>query len=203
MIRAVHLVSAKFDPQSGLPIQYHIEPTDGITDPAKQPASSILVQDDNVFNATVTGLGALGVVYSVTIATVPFYWIREMREMIEWPAAKTLLEQGPQGGILSFHNAEVWVNPYTSKVLVTRREKVETKPKETLADATLSMFVTFLERLPAIRAVKKVLDDTNAEEATFKELGVILSVFLRHFPLLVPSVSICIRFIFHVSITNS
>jgi hypothetical protein len=191
MISSIHLVSAKFDPQTGLPIQYRIEPTDGITDPKLHyPASSYpLIQNDDVFNAAMTSLGAFGIVYSVTLTSVPFYWIQEMREMVDWPSARSVLEQGPQGGILSYHNAEVWVNPYTTKALITRREKVTKAPASGLVEQSLSMFAALLEKLPALQAVKKVLDKTHIVDDTFKELGIILAVFLRHFPLLVPSVS--------------
>jgi hypothetical protein len=187
-ILSLHLVSAVFSPQTGLPIQYIIEPTNGITSPNYTlPPSTTLIQNDKLFHAVVTSLGALGVVYSVTISTVPFYWIRETRKMIDWKQAKMLLEQGARGSILGYHNAEVWVNPYTEKALVTLREKVEGGRG---GEGSVSLFATLLENLPALKEVKVVLDEHHVVDDIFKWSGIILAVFMRHFPLLVPTVSL-------------
>jgi hypothetical protein len=192
MIVGINLISGQFDPKSGLPIQYRIEPTDGITDPKRAPAGWILQQDDEDFNAAVTAIGAIGVVYSVTITTVPFYYVRETREMVDWPIAKALLEHGPQGDILKYHNAEVWVNPYTYQTLLTRREIETSVPANEAADPSLSMHASLLKELPALHTVLDRIFPNGFSDITdeiAKVLGIILALFLRHFPLLVPSVS--------------
>lgn len=191
MIRSVHLVSAKFDAK-GQPIQYRIEPTDGLTDPKLHPAAPVLLQDDKTFNAVVTSLGAFGVVYAVTIATVPFYWIKETRELTDWPEAKKQLEQGPEGDILKYHNSEVWLSPYTSKALISKREAVTTNPGgQQLTDRNLDALATLAHELPALRSLAEAVKGRpgSAADHIFFEVGVTVGAFLKHFPLLVPTVS--------------
>jgi hypothetical protein len=135
-----------------------------------------------------TGLGAMGVIYSTTITTLPFYWIRELREMVDWPTARKLLEQGPQGDILKYHNSEVWINPYTSKVLISRREKVTTQPAGELASPNLHPLAALTKDLTALHVVMgQIFCDPIADAEAL--LGIILGFFLRLFPLLLPSVS--------------
>jgi hypothetical protein len=191
MIVGVNLVSATFD-TAGMPIQYRIEPANGITDPGKvKPGSPILVQDNEAFNAAVTELGALGVIYSATISTVPMYWVKETREMIDWSKAKQLLQQGPSGDILKYHNAEVWINPYTSNVLITRRELTPAPPPGQISEPSISIYASLVKALPALRTVTEAIDwtDTALDEELFKTLGITLAKILMAFPLLVPSVS--------------
>lgn len=187
MIIGINLVSGQFDAKSGLPIQYRIEPTDGITDPKQHSAPWVLIQDDVEFNATMTGLGAMGVIYSITINTLPFYWVRELREIVDWSTARGLLEQGPQGDILKYHNAEVWINAYTSQALVSRREIMTSRPAGELADKSLNMFAALIDDLPAFQTVMYHIFEGDFDPA--KLFGTILALFLRLFPLLVPSVT--------------
>jgi hypothetical protein len=190
MICGVTLVSAQFD-ANDQPILYYIEPKEGITDPKLHNSPAILIQDDPTFNAVVTGLGAFGVVYSVTISTVPFYWISETREIVEWSAAKTLLQQGATGDILKYHNSEVWINPYTSEAIITRRTQITSKPTSELGGATTHVFATLLKELPALRALIKHInqDEEFLVEDVSEDLGYVLAFFFRNFPLLLPTVS--------------
>ncbi len=216
MIRGVTLVSANFGPD-GKPIVYRIEPSNGITDPQKHPKTSVLVQDDATFNAIIVGLGAFGVVYSVTIETVPFYWIREFRESVDWSVAKKRLQQGPSGDILSFHNAEVWLNAYNSRALITKREVVTDPPKPPFwkrvvnaipclhcivplplenTDDALSpdppahAFDALLDAIPALKRIWESIAGTDGlVEEGIRELGKVLGLLLNHFPRLVPAVS--------------
>jgi len=189
MIRGVNLVSAKFG-ADGKPIIYRIEPTGGITDPNRHSGPVVLLQDDKTFNAVIVGLCAFGVVYSVTIETLPFYWVEETRQLIDWSTAKGLLEQGPSGSILKCHNAEVWLNAYTKTALVTRREVTTTPPKNG-GDSSVSVFVTLIKLLPALKTVLKHMEKTFQDigDDIIRELGQILGGILKDFPLLIPSVS--------------
>ena len=203
MIRGVNLVSAKFGPD-GKPIIYRIEPTGGITDPNRHTGPVVLLQDDKTFNAIIVGLCAFGVVYSVTIETLPFYWVVETRQLTDWSTAKGLLEQGPSGSILKYHNAEVWLSPYLKQALITRRE-VTTIPPKNGGDSSESVFATLIKQLPALKTVltnmekksifQKVLNDIEnrfqkVESDVIRELGLILAGILRKFPLLIPNVSV-------------
>lgn len=187
MIRSVHLVSAQFD-ITGQPIQYRIEPTAGITDPKLHSAHVVLIQEDNAFNAVITGLGAFGVVYSVTLETVPFYWITETRQMVDWQTAKQLLAQGPGGDILKHHNAEVLINQYTGRALITRRDLVTTPPPGPLAGQNLSIFATLVQQLPALRSVTEAIKGGDVVGDISSDVGATLAAFLKDFPLLLPAV---------------
>ena len=188
MIRGIHLVSAQFG-ADGKPIQYRIEPKDGITDPAKHVGPARLVQEDALFYAVATGLGAFGVAYSVTISTVPFYWIRETRELTTWSAAKTLLQQGPTGDVLNHHNAEVWISPYTSDALITRRDSVPAPEASQLAGPNDNPFVRLMSELPALREVAAEIQGDGIPDELSAIAGAVLAAFLKNFPLLVPPVS--------------
>lgn len=85
LVRSLDVVT--YAPNGDVIVQ-RVEPTNGITDPEKfaawVPAQPItLVQDDDVFHAWTVSLGCLGAIYSVTLATVPTYWLRETRT-VEW-----------------------------------------------------------------------------------------------------------------------
>lgn len=186
MIRGVTLVSAQFG-DDGVPIVYRIEPTNGMTDPKKQPASMPLIQDDDTFNAVIVGLGAFGVIYSVTIETVPFYWIREYREIVSWSVAKQQLQQGASGDILKYHNAEVWLNPYTSNALITKRELTAAPPDA--SSSPQGPFITLINSLPALKSILEAITSGKSllTDEEIRELGKILALFLKHFSLLVPA----------------
>jgi len=191
MIRGVTLVSAKFG-ADGTPIVYRIEPSNGITDPKKHTGNVQLIQEDATFNAVIVGLCAFGVIYSYTIETKPFYWIIETRQATDWDTAKKLLQEGPDGDILKCHNAEVWMNAYTKQCLITRREVSEEPPEGAPAeDKSISAFLTLVKQLPALEHVLAdlKLDIKNLEDDTVRELGQILALILKEFPLLIPFVS--------------
>jgi hypothetical protein len=171
-----------------LPIVYRIEPTNGITDSSKSIPNVTLVQDDATFNAVIVGLGAFGVVYSVTIETVPFYWIKETRESVDWSAAKKRLQKGPDGDILKYHNSEIWLNPYTSHAIITKREVVATLPPGVSSPST-NAFVTFIHAIPAFEKIWKAISKPGGLlDDLYRELGRIVALLLKALPLLVPAV---------------
>lgn len=73
-----------------------IEPSNGITDPAKfsgylEEDSGIpveLIQDDTVFNAAKVAIGSMGIVYSYVIDTDQKFWLREVRKVVKWSDLK-------------------------------------------------------------------------------------------------------------------
>ena len=86
MIWGVNLVTAKFGADDK-PIIYRIKPTDGKTD-SNCHSGPVILQSDKTFSAMIVGLCAFGVVYSVTIEIPPFYWVEEIRQLIDWATAK-------------------------------------------------------------------------------------------------------------------
>jgi len=93
---------------------FRIEPTrDNITDPAKFRAIHpgwVLRQDDEWFQAAKVGLGCLGIVYAVTLATRPFYYLQEQRYTAGWTTVASLLAEG--GLLRESDHVEVYVNPH-------------------------------------------------------------------------------------------
>jgi hypothetical protein len=184
-IVGINLISAQFD-ESGHPIQYRIEPKNGITDPKLHRPPWVLIQDDGDFNAIRTGLGAMGVIYSVTVTTVPFYWVKEHRQVVDWPTARKMLEKGPQGDILKYHNAEVWINPYTSLALLSLRETTTTRPTCELAGAASNIWATLAVEIPSLNPIiSHIFGNCDPAEV----VGHVLAVFLRYFPRFVPKVN--------------
>jgi hypothetical protein len=190
MFRGVTLVSNKFD-SNGQPTVYRIEPSNGMTDVNKHSGLVVLLQDDETFNAVIVGLGAFGVIYSVTIETVPFFWLEETRELVKWSEAKQLLNQGPNGDILKYHYADVVVNPYTQQALITRRSVTMTPPPPDKIHSTLSSWATFIQRLPALKSVFNAMDLNQPLDDVVWVLGTTLALLLKTFPLIVPFVGGC------------
>ncbi|RUP47230.1 hypothetical protein BC936DRAFT_145969 [Jimgerdemannia flammicorona] len=115
MIVSVHLIAPGGH-------QYRIEPSNGITNPTAFKSANTnvtLIQDSEVFSASVVSIGSLGISYSFTIITIPLYSLFETREELTWETVKpTMMTE-----IVEKHrNVEIWVNPYTGEALVTKRD---------------------------------------------------------------------------------
>lgn len=132
-----------------------IEPSDGMTDPAKFKGSvhappdsypAELKQDDRLFNAAAVSLGCLGIVYAVTLRVVPKFWLKEVRTMTTWGALKApggFIERLRTGQKLVDGSGddpefyEIYFNPYppkpgqgpeTHECLLTLRYKLDRDP---------------------------------------------------------------------------
>lgn len=129
-----------------------VEPSNGITDPNKfvpfvdenKRIPMTLVQDDDTFNAMKVSLGSMGVVYSMVLKTVDFFWIKERREVTTWEKlneAGGFMEKVTSGNYQDLRHPdhpewgapdffEFQVNPYNvpnktdRNVLLTMRWKV-------------------------------------------------------------------------------
>jgi hypothetical protein len=94
-------------------VVHRIEPENGPSDPdayrARHP-ESLLMQDDRWFQAAVVGMGCMGLIYSVTLAVQPTFYLREVRTMSTWSKVR---EELARGDVLR-HNShcEVYFNPY-------------------------------------------------------------------------------------------
>jgi membrane protease YdiL (CAAX protease family) len=111
-IRSIRVLG--FDPD-GKVKRWQVEPTSGITDPGKytQPEGFELLQDDGAFYSLVVGLGALGVICSVTLAVRAAYYLREDRDYLPWSAVQkrmSELRSAPPGS--EVESFAVWLNPY-------------------------------------------------------------------------------------------
>jgi FAD/FMN-containing dehydrogenase len=115
---------------------HRIEPADGPTDAAayrsKYPDHQ-LIQDDDWFDATVVGIGCMGLIYAVILAVRPLFYLREKRTLSTWGQVRAELAQGAESTVL-MENAhyEVLFSPYpreqgnldTVECLVTTRNPV-------------------------------------------------------------------------------
>ena len=76
---------------------HRIEPNDGPSDPdayrARYPTHQ-LHQDDGWFNATVVGMGCMGVIHSVILEVGPLFYLREVRAMSTWSQVREELARG-------------------------------------------------------------------------------------------------------------
>ena len=110
-------------------LTYRIEPSNGITDPAKYKAKypgNKLIQDDQWFNTVGVSMGSTGIIFSVILEVMPAYWLEEVRTMSDWESVKAMLID--RKVLYDNRHFEVLVNPYEVKgkhsCLITRRNTV-------------------------------------------------------------------------------
>jgi len=88
-----------------------LEPADGPTDPARHREPGVtLVQDDERFHATLTGLGALGIVGRLTLRTRPAVALRETRTV--GPVDEVLQRLKAPGALDGARHLQVLFNLY-------------------------------------------------------------------------------------------
>ncbi len=93
-----------------------IEPTNGITDPAKHDHSVRLIQDDDYFYSTVVSFGAMGIVYQIIIQAVPKFFIHEHRYLDQWSNVKKQLLNGEFMKMVDENDFVAFrINPYKIK----------------------------------------------------------------------------------------
>ncbi|MFC4871787.1 D-arabinono-1,4-lactone oxidase [Negadavirga shengliensis] len=116
MVRSVTIVG-----KGGQP--FRIEPHDGITDadlfnagPEVQTHGIQLIQDDDVFNSALVGIGSMGIVFSLILEVQESYRLYEERKLWDW---ETLKKEMLKGNLYEYVNAhrhfEVLINPYIDK----------------------------------------------------------------------------------------
>lgn len=98
---------------------YRIEPSNGITDPAKYNDPLVqLIQDDDCFQATICSMGCFGVVYSVVFEVMQMYWLQEERYMSTLQEVMDDLQPNPNNPgqlpdvLKDTRNYEVLIHPY-------------------------------------------------------------------------------------------
>ena len=130
-----------------------IERAVGVTDPAKYAASGPaipLVQDDKLFNASVVGIGCLGVIYAVVLRVWPQYWLSETRTRWSWAGLKPQLRDAAI--IRQYRHVEVLVNPYPvggeQTCLLTLRREVPRPEVPPAPKPFRNLFGEFLAGVP-------------------------------------------------------
>lgn len=98
---------------------YRLEPEDGITDPLLYAASEEyqtygieLIQDDDLFYSATVSMGCFGVIFSVIIEVVDFYYLKEERTPSTWEEERQKLLSLGLNHIRKNRHFELAVNPY-------------------------------------------------------------------------------------------
>jgi hypothetical protein len=107
---------------------YRVErAVDGPTDPEKFAAEHPdweLKRDDDWFNSVLVSMGCLGIIYAVTLAVEPFYYLTEERHTLPWSQVREGLLTRE---LLRDLHVEIYVNPHRRNgenlCLITRRTK--------------------------------------------------------------------------------
>jgi hypothetical protein len=109
---------------------YRIERADvGPTDPAKfrlEHPGWELKRDDDWFRSVLVGMGCLGIIYAVTLAVEPFYYLTEERQTMPWSQVREGLRTRE---LLCDLHVEIYVNVHSrdgdNLCLITRRTKAK------------------------------------------------------------------------------
>jgi len=130
-----------------------IEPLLGPTDPARYKGHGKNVplrQDDNLFQATVVGIGCLGIIVGVLLHVRARYFLSEVRTIKKWSTLRSDLAAGKI--IRDYRHVEVWINPHLingdHSCLLTVRNEVAAPTGPTPAKPFRALFAEFLASLP-------------------------------------------------------
>lgn len=130
-----------------------IEPSNGITDPAKfaQQGSSVqLMQDDKFFNACVVGVGCLGIIYAVLLRVRRKYWLSETITLRNWSDLRGQLRDGTL--MRAHRHIEVIINPHPfngeNTCLLTLRDEVPQPAVPSPPKPFRNLFAQFVLNLP-------------------------------------------------------
>lgn len=98
---------------------YRLEPTDGITDPTIYIQSDEhkihgieLIQNDELFYSATVSMGCFGVIFSVVIEVVKFYYLKEERTPSTWVIEREKLVTLGLNHIRKNRHFELAINPY-------------------------------------------------------------------------------------------
>jgi FAD/FMN-containing dehydrogenase len=143
-----------------------IERAGGPTDPeafARRRRGWELVQDDEVFNAAVVGMGSMGVIYAVTLQVRAAFWLKEVRTMSTWEAQRELLGES----LAREEHFELFVNPYPNRdgvhacIVTTRTETAEPPPNRPWDKGERHPLIELLASLPITPHVLRLLLDLS------------------------------------------
>ena len=148
---------------------HRVERVDGPSDPvvfAREHPEWELVQDDEVFDAAVVGMGCLGVVYAATLAVTEAYWLTEVRELSTWSQVRPQLAAGLAGN----RHYEIYINPYAGddgehRCIVCRRNPADPHRRRALDRLRRHWWIELLSRLKITGLVGLLIDRLNPDGA--------------------------------------
>jgi hypothetical protein len=144
---------------------WRLEPEDGITDPLIYKQSEDyktygieLIQDDDLFYSATVSMGCFGVVFSVIIEVVDFYYLKEDRTPSTWEAEREKLATLGINHIRANRHFEIAINPYPINdkgeldkvngsrycIVTTRNYTTEPKPDQLNSPADKRNFLSSL-----------------------------------------------------------
>jgi len=124
--------------------KYRVEPTDGVTDPAKYNEPEIeLIQDDHHFKSCMVSLGCFGIIYSFILEMENMYYLRESKELLSWTDVKPrLIDKSlffEEDGVTPIRGMMFQINPYKvnndHSCIVVKHRLLSGKPKRDLNDS--------------------------------------------------------------------
>ncbi|MBT33617.1 MAG: hypothetical protein CMO01_28470 [Thalassobius sp.] len=137
-----------------------IEPTNGITDPAKHNEIAIeLRQDDDLFYSALVNLGCFGIIYSYILKIEEMYYLKETKECFKWKDIKPKLEDRSiffeEDGTTPIRGVMVQINPYkTDKddhtVIVVKHRLLKSKPKRNINDRKRNWLSSLFGNFPLV-----------------------------------------------------
>jgi hypothetical protein len=130
-----------------------IEPANGITDPAKfaaQAGSVQLIQDGKFFQASVVGIGILGIIFAVLLRVRRQFWVSETITLHKWSKLRGQLRDD---ALLRAHKyVEVIINPHVlngdNTCMLTLRDEVPRPAVPSPPKPFRNLFAQFLSNLP-------------------------------------------------------
>lgn len=146
-------------------------PTDRAAYEAHHGDRRTLVQDDEVFDAVVVGMGCMGIVCTALVEVGPRFYLREVREMRPWTAVKADLQA--RHVFEENEHYELIFSPYRHgddwQCLVTTRNTYDRPPEK----------VSLMNR-----ARSKLVERSARNPLTPKALNLVLGLLPRLAPLL-------------------
>lgn len=112
MIRSLVLVS---NDEAGNPRAYRIEPSGGITNPAKFVPTQVdeLIQNDDIFYSAICAMGSFGLLHSFIIEVRPFYYLDENNDITTWKEIKAMGIDAFKKDVAKQRHFELVVAPHT------------------------------------------------------------------------------------------
>jgi hypothetical protein len=140
---------------------HRIERAAGPTDPAafaREHPDWELVQDDDVFDAVVVGMGCIGVIYAATLAVQPAYWLTEVRELSTWEQLRGQIRTGLDGN----RHYEIYLNPYAGedgrhRCIVCRRNPADARRHRAVDRLRRHWWIELLSTLKITPAIARLI----------------------------------------------